>query len=668
MNTNDPFLHGQHGSIIESCRRFQNEWRNPNSPAPIIGEYLAKTPPNLREPLLKKLIDIEIEIRREMGEHPSMTEYKKRFGSVALESPNGVEQLPRTPRVTEDPTLLASLPDETISLDGTSPVNPVDVITRHSIGGYEIIEEIARGGMGVVFRAIQLDLKRIVAIKMILEGELADEKSVRRFKREAESAANLQHPNIVSVFEVGEQDGRHYFTMEYVEGPTLFQFARSRRLSTDIAADITMVLAEAAHFAHSQGILHRDLKPANVIMSASSDPPKPMITDFGLAKQLETGSQITGTGAMLGTPSYMAPEQAGGRARDIGPPTDVYALGTILYQLLTGKPPFIGETGFDILQRLQEEDPVAPRQIQPEVPRDLEAICLKCLEKKPDDRYPTAAALAADIERFSKSQQVHARAPNLWEKCLKAARRNPDVAAMAGTAAAAASDMVLILCWLGNRLDVAILLFIGVATCAAIFTGALKGFRDSGILASVNGAIYGNFFGIILGASLSSVYWLTANSIGLAPTIDAAEPNSPIRWSLYLLIGCALTGVCGAIAGRTAGIIGMNIAGKRSRGSVKLTFFLSESRTLGQSFEIVLTVENQSRRGKRVRLVVNLPDGLSHESGREIECYLRDFDAGEKQSVTLDVVPVEVGRHRVGVRVFDRKRICDAARINVEVE
>ncbi|HVC93524.1 MAG TPA: serine/threonine-protein kinase [Pirellulales bacterium] len=272
-------------------------------------------------------------------------------------------------------------------------------------GAYKLLHEIARGGMGVIYKARQVRLNRIVALKMILTGQLASEADLVRFRTEAEAAAALQHPNIVAVHEVGEHEGQCYFTMDFVEGQSLASLIRESPLSAVRAAHYVRTLAEAMQYAHEKGTLHRDLKPANVLIDRFD---KPQITDFGLAKRIAGGSDLTGTGQILGTPSYMPPEQAQGKHDQIGPPSDVYALGAILYELLTGRPPFRAETPLDTLMQVLDAEPAAPRLLNPTVPRDLEDICLKCLEKAPHARYPSAQALADDLGAFLRGEPVSA--------------------------------------------------------------------------------------------------------------------------------------------------------------------------------------------------------------------------------------------------------------------
>jgi tetratricopeptide (TPR) repeat protein len=316
-----------------------------------------------------------------------------------------------------------------------------------SVGGYELLGMLGRGGMGVVFQARQPRLNRVVALKMIRSGSHADPDAVSRFRREAEAVARLQHPNILQVYEVGEDVGHPYLAMEFVTGGGLDEVLKKALLPARTAAGLVEVLARAVDHAHRQGIIHRDLKPANVLLQPNSETGgaadaglefrvsdfTPKVCDFGLAKMSADDTSPTLTGAVLGTPSYMAPELAGGGAKHAGPAVDVWSLGAILYECLTGRPPFRGETALDTLALIGASDPVAPSSLNPRVPRDLETVCLKCLEKDPVRRYETALALADDLGRFLRDEPIQARAPTAGDRLWKFARRHR--ALLAGAAA-----------------------------------------------------------------------------------------------------------------------------------------------------------------------------------------------------------------------------------------
>jgi hypothetical protein len=312
-----------------------------------------------------------------------------------------------------------------------TPPRPVDV-DWPGIPGYEILGVLGRGGMGRVYKARQTSLKRLVALKVILSGEHAESEEITRFREEAQAIARLQHPNIVQIYEIGEQGGHPFFSLELVEGGSLADHLRGIPMPVEQAAALVETLARAIHAAHQQGVIHRDLKPSNVLMAPppffASGPRSmegwvPKITDFGLAKKLDDNAGLTLSGAIVGTPRYMAPEQAAGRSRDIDPTVDIYALGVIQYELLTGRTPFKG-TPMEVLDQVRHKAPIPLRRLEPEIPANLETICMKCLEREPDKRYSSASALAADLRRFLENKPILARPVGLMARLILWSRRN----------------------------------------------------------------------------------------------------------------------------------------------------------------------------------------------------------------------------------------------------
>jgi serine/threonine-protein kinase len=306
------------------------------------------------------------------------------------------------------------------------------------LGDYELLEEVGRGGQGVVFRARQKSLNRIVALKVISLGQWASDAHLKRFRREAEAAAKLEHFRIVPIYEVGERDGSCYFSMKFVEGGQLDEVIKRKPMSTNHAAELIAKVARTVHYAHEHGILHRDIKPGNILLDADDEP---LLTDFGLARLLETDSTITRTLEVMGTPSYMAPEQAVGNNAAISSATDIYGLGAVLYQLLTGHPPFAGETTYETIKLLLETQPRQPRLLNPEIGRDISTVCLKCLEKDPQRRYSSALALAEDLEHWLKHEPIRAHRTGIFIRGSKWVQRNPAIAALIVSLVALAAAM-----------------------------------------------------------------------------------------------------------------------------------------------------------------------------------------------------------------------------------
>jgi WD40 repeat protein/predicted Ser/Thr protein kinase len=412
------------------------------------------------------LILHEVHHREEHGERPELAEYQARFPALAgplveLFAVHRARPLDTTSAVERPPDVTGSLAHKGSANWAESTLTPGTVV-----GGHEVLEVLGKGGMGVVYKARHLALGRLVALKVIRGG--GDEEERIRFRREAEAVARLAHPHIVPIYEVGEQAGLPFFSMEYVEGGTLARRLRGTPLPADQAAALVQLLARAMHHAHGAGIIHRDLKPANVLLqrkpttdytdntdkkkhNSSSSVPSvvsvvdllPKIADFGLAKRLDQPG-LTASAALVGTPSYMAPEQAAGKPREVGPAADVYALGAVLYECLTGRPPFTGATALDTALQVLHDDPIPPRRLNPRVPADLETVCLKCLHKEPARRYASAADLADDLTRFLRGEPIHARPVGSAERAWKWARRHPAGAALAVVSVLAGAALLVL--------------------------------------------------------------------------------------------------------------------------------------------------------------------------------------------------------------------------------
>jgi WD40 repeat protein len=407
-----------------------------HEPGRLAEDYLAGQPALAQDPeAVLDLIYHEIQLRRRQGEAPALDEYLQRFPPLA-------DQLPLLFEVNQ-----ALHPDRASATSmfrweragsarrGAAP----SAGERPCVPGYEVLHELGRGSFGVVYQARQAGLNRVVALKVVLAGVHAGPEELERFRREAEAMARLQHPNIVQVHEVGEHDGRPFFSMEFCPGGSLADKLGGTPLPARQGAELVQTLARALHAAHGQGVVHRDLKPANVLLGADG---QPKVADFGLAKRLDGALPPTVSGAILDTPSYMAPEQAGGRSKAVGPATDVYALGAVMYECLTGRPPFMGPTPLDTLLQVLADEPVPPRRLQPGLPRDLETVCLTCLQKEPGKRYATAHDLAEDVRRFLGGEPVVARPVGVLGRAWRWARRRPAAAALLAVSALAALALV----------------------------------------------------------------------------------------------------------------------------------------------------------------------------------------------------------------------------------
>src|SRR5262245_2738181 len=392
---------------------------------PVPAEAYLRQYPRLREhadgPL--DLVYNEFRLRDQAGEAPAPAEYLARFPehAAALKPLLELHRAMAASSAAAEPAAFRTAP----ALEAHAADGP-------GVPGYEVLGELGRGGMGVVYKARQVSLNRVIALKMILAGPHADAEARRRFRAEAEAVARLQHPNIIQVHEHGYSAGHAYLALEYVEGGTRSGKAAGVPQPPAEAARVVETLATAVHYAHGRGFVHRDLKPGNVLVTADG---ALKITDFGLAKWLhdvpggDAAAAPTRTGVLVGTPAYMAPEQAAGN-RDIGPATDVYALGVILYQLLTGRVPFQGDSALEVLRQVKEDEPLTPSRLRPGLPRDLETVCLKCLRKEPGQRYASAAELAEDLRRFQAGKPIAARPVGTPERVWRWCRRNPALATL----------------------------------------------------------------------------------------------------------------------------------------------------------------------------------------------------------------------------------------------
>jgi tetratricopeptide (TPR) repeat protein len=435
---------------VPLAERLQDEQRarRQRGERVLVEAYLARHPDLAGDAeAVLDLIYNEVLLRKQQKEHPKAEEYLRRFphlsdpirdlfevdSALDSEAQQSAESTTFSPREEADSTSAGQASLATVA-----------------IPGYETLRELGRGGMGVVYCAWQNDLRRVVAIKTVLAGAATAPEQQVRFQREAEAVARLQHPNIVQIYQVG-LGSSPYLVLEHADGGSLAQKLDGTPQPPQRAALLVEVLARAAHHAHQKGIIHRDLKPANVLLLEDGTP---KISDFGLAKFLigDDGGK-TRTGEIVGTPSYMAPELGMGRVKDVGPWTDVYALGAILYELLTGRPPFKGATPFDTIAQAASDEPVPPIRVQPKVPRDLETICLKCLDKEPRKRYASALALAEDLRRFLAGEPARARRVGLGERALKWVKRRPAAAvlvAVSGLAALALVGLGVCLCCNGQ--------------------------------------------------------------------------------------------------------------------------------------------------------------------------------------------------------------------------
>ena len=417
------------------CDRFEADCRDGRHAD--LASYLARASHVARSVLFRELLNVELELRHSNGERPDVRSYYRRFPDLTDVIDAAFEA--RGARVTEahaghtsdqDGESTVTFLDPIATGDETSVRTELDFsMHQHpSLPGYEILGELGRGGMGVVLKARQVSLNRTVALKLIKSGVFASESELLRFQNEAEAVAQLDHPHIVPIYEIGQHAGRHFFSMKLIDGAglnkRLAEFAGDPRS----AAQIIAIIALAVHHAHQRGILHRDLKPANILLDSDG---QPHVTDFGLAKQIKGDGDLTESGAPVGTPAYMSPEQATGGRGSLSTATDVYGVGTVLYALLAGRAPFAGTTLIETLDKVRTCSPERPSQLNERVPRDLEIICLKCLEKEPARRYSSAQALAEDLDRWLKGLPILARPVGPTTRVMMWCRRNKALASLA---------------------------------------------------------------------------------------------------------------------------------------------------------------------------------------------------------------------------------------------
>ncbi len=403
--------------------------------APSIETFLQGRNPAVQARVFRELLDADLECRRQAGLSWDSAKYHSKYSQWSHVIQEVLGELPTGPVPQADaaPSTLSLrnvTPADTVSYVESAESPVAAALIGEQIGDYELLEELARGGMGIVYKARQRSLNRIVALKLILSGQLADEEQVRRFHNEAEAAARLDHPHIVPVFEVGNDRGRHFFSMALIAGESLARRISAAELPPREAAVCLQKIASAIQYAHENGIVHRDLKPGNILIDHLGDP---RITDFGLAKRADIDSDLTATGQILGTPNYMAPEQAAGRSIIVGPAADIYALGGVLYSMLTGRPPFRAATALEVVKQLLEQEPVPPRRLNASVDEDLNTICLKCLEKPPSRRYASAADVAADLGRYLRGDAILARPIGPLRRAARWCARRPLIASLGAT-------------------------------------------------------------------------------------------------------------------------------------------------------------------------------------------------------------------------------------------
>jgi tRNA A-37 threonylcarbamoyl transferase component Bud32 len=546
-------------SLVTVLGRFEEAWNGPVPPR--IEDYLPPPDTPHYMALLGELVQIDLERRLAAGERLRVEEaYLPRFPELGANGAMAVSLIGREFRLRRQQEPELSLSEylerwpqyyselrplrETVgtpTFPAASSKSPDDLTPASGsrLGCYELLDELGRGGMGIVYKARHLSLNRVVALKMVQDSRCLHPENLVRFLSEAEAVAGVQHPYIAQIYDVGQIDGRPYFTMEFVEGGTLAQKIARAPQPPRQAAHMVEMLARAVQAAHRCGIIHRDLKPANVLLAADGTP---RITDFGLAKRMQGDSGLTHTGEILGSPSYMAPEQADGRIQDLGPCTDVYALGAILYELLTGRPPFIGVTVLDVLDQVKNKEPLPFSRLRLHVPRDLETICLKCLQKDPRQRYASAEDLADDLRRFLDGRPIVARSIGLlasaWLWCSR-----PERVTEAGVYAVALGVVLIIYSALGIIVHTSNVHSVERPGEAILFLGGLMGLLYLPMILSGIGTIARRLVCLWLGeASFSfgvifSLGMILQNRLGFDFDFGGVQNTFEIRFMTCSLIG-----------------------------------------------------------------------------------------------------------------------------------